>query len=159
MSAVIGGLGDERASRALIERGGSPHVIDSLKASTACPYFLFNGQPISWYNCSIGVLVFSATCLIIDATILPLLKRSSHLTISSGDTRRFERSMYPCTRQLSPSSIGAGDFRADRTLLFVYSQHDHNLIPSNADELLYASNTPSRKLGEQDHAIDIIILE
>jgi hypothetical protein len=29
----------------------------------------------------------------IDATILPLLKRSSHFIMSSGDTLRLERSM------------------------------------------------------------------
>ena len=42
-----------------------------------------------------GVFVFSATWRIIDATILPLLKRSSHFTMSSGETRRLERSIYP----------------------------------------------------------------
>ena len=74
-------------------RRGMAHVMESLKASTAWPYFLFSGQPISWYSVSIGVLVFSATCRIIEATILPLLNRSSHFTMSSADTRRFERSM------------------------------------------------------------------
>ena len=68
-------------------------VIESLNASTAWPYFLFSGQPISEYRVSIGVFVFSATCRIIEATILPLLNRSSHLTISSGDTLRFDKSM------------------------------------------------------------------
>ena len=42
-----------------------------------------------------GVFVFSATWRMIEATILPLLKRSSHFTMSSGETRRLERSMYP----------------------------------------------------------------
>ena len=73
--------------------GREGYVIESLKASTAWPYLLFSGQPISWYNVSMGVLVFSATCRIIEATILPLLNRSSHFTMSSADTRRFERSM------------------------------------------------------------------
>ncbi len=72
---------------------GGEYVIESLKASTAWPYFLFRGQPISWYNVSMGVLVFSATCRIIEATILPLLNRSSHFTMSSAETRRFERSI------------------------------------------------------------------
>lgn len=27
--------------------GGVAYVIESLKASTACPYFLFSGQPMS----------------------------------------------------------------------------------------------------------------
>ncbi len=68
-------------------------VIESLNASTACPYFLFSGQPISWYNISMGVFVFSATWRMIEATILPLLKRSSHFTMSSWETRRLERSI------------------------------------------------------------------
>ena len=42
-----------------------------------------------------GCWVFSATCRIIEWTILLLLYLSSHLMISSGDTLRFERSMYP----------------------------------------------------------------
>ena len=78
--------------RDCIENGGI-YVIDILKASRALPYFLLSGQPISWYRVSIGVLVFSATCRIIDATILPLLNFSSHLTMSSGDTLLFERSI------------------------------------------------------------------
>ena len=69
------------------------YVIDILKASRAFPYFLFSGQPICEYSVSMGVLVFSATCRMMDATILPLLNFSSHLTISSGDTRRFDRSI------------------------------------------------------------------
>lgn len=75
------------------QEGSYPYVIESLKASTAWPYFLFSGQPMSAYSVSMGILVFSATCRIIEATIFPLLNRSSHRTISSGDTRRLERSM------------------------------------------------------------------
>jgi len=71
------------------------YVIESLNASTACPYFLFSGQPMRSYKSSIGCEVFSATWRIIEWTILLLLYFSSHLTISSGDTRRLERSMYP----------------------------------------------------------------
>ena len=67
--------------------------MDILKASRALPYFLFSGQPIVEYSSSIGVSVFSATCRIIEATILPLLYLSSHLTTSSGDTLRFDKSM------------------------------------------------------------------
>jgi len=74
---------------------GCTYVIESLNASTACPYFLFSGQPMRSYRSSMGCWVFSATCRIIEWTILLLLYLSSHLTISSGDTLRFERSIYP----------------------------------------------------------------
>ena len=56
------------------------YVMDILKASRALPYFLFSGQPIVEYNSSMGVLVFSATWRMMEATILPLLNFSSHLT-------------------------------------------------------------------------------
>lgn len=88
-----GFLWDVSAVSAQNRGGQALYVIDSLKASTACPYFLFKGQPISEYSVSIGVLVFSATCRMIEATILPLLNRSSHFTMSSADTLRFDRSI------------------------------------------------------------------
>jgi hypothetical protein len=69
------------------------HVIETLNASIECPYFLFSGHAIVSYSSSIGVTVFSATCLMIEWTILLLLYRSSHLMMSSGETRRFERSI------------------------------------------------------------------
>ena len=87
------------------------YVIDILKASRAFVYFLFNGQPIVEYSVSIGILVFSATCRNIEATIFALLYLSSHRIISSAtvfvsdkeaymggrlnvrETRRFDRSI------------------------------------------------------------------
>lgn len=70
-------------------------VMESLKASIECPYFLFSGHPMLWYSSSMGVSVFSATWRMMECTIFDLLYRSSHLTMSSGDTRRFDKSIYP----------------------------------------------------------------
>ena len=52
-------------------------------------------------------------------------------------------------------------FAASRahTLFLVHSQHDDHLIPSNSDELLDTADTPSRQLGKQDHAVDVIVLK
>ena len=69
--------------------------MESLNASSACPYFLFNGQAILSYRSSMPCSVFSATCRMMECTIFPLLYRSSHLITSSGDTRRFDKSIYP----------------------------------------------------------------
>ena len=45
------------------------------------------------------------------------------------------------------------------TFLFVHSEHHNNLIAADSDELLYTSDTTSRKLRKQNHAINIIVLE
>ncbi len=132
----------------------------------AWPNFWFRGHPMLSYRVSMGVLVFSATWRMIECTILPLLYRSSHLTISSGDTRRFERSMYPgCSQTMSSplfSSIPSEEDRSHggkRTLFLVDSQNHDDLISANSDEFLDGSNTSARQLREQDHAVDIIVLE
>lgn len=39
------------------------------------------------------------------------------------------------------------------SFLFVHSEHDNDFIPSDSNELLDTSNTSSRKLGEQNHAV------
>ena len=44
-------------------------------------------------------------------------------------------------------------------LLLVDSQHDDDLVAANADQLLDAPNTPPRQLGEEDHAVDVVVLE
>ena len=46
-----------------------------------------------------------------------------------------------------------------RTLLLVNSEHNDDLIAADSDELLDGSNTSSRKFGEEDHAVDVVVLE
>lgn len=38
-------------------------------------------------------------------------------------------------------------------LLFVHSEHDDDLVPSDTDELLDTSNTSSGELRKQNHAV------
>lgn len=56
-------------------------------------------------------------CRMMECTTLLLLYRSSHLTISSGDTRRFERSMYPFS--LSTRSTTTTSFRPTRMSFWI----------------------------------------
>ena len=44
-------------------------------------------------------------------------------------------------------------------LLLVDSQDDDNLVPADADQLLDTSDASSRQLAEQDHAVDVVVLE
>lgn len=44
------------------------------------------------------------------------------------------------------------------TLLLVDTEHHDDLVATNPDELLDTSNTSSRKLGKQDHAVDVVVL-
>lgn len=44
-------------------------------------------------------------------------------------------------------------------LLLVHSQHDHDLVTPNTDELLDGSNTPSRQFREENHAVDVVIFQ
>lgn len=112
------------------------------------------------YRDSIGVWVFSATCRMMERTILLLLYRSSHLTISSGETRRFDRSMYPAIQnepQLQHSlPIGSG---SSPTLLLVDTKHHHNLVTTDSDKLLDTSNTSSGKFRKKNHAVDVVVLQ
>lgn len=45
------------------------------------------------------------------------------------------------------------------TFLFVDPQHNNDFVPPNTDELLDGSDTSSRQLREQDHAVDVIVLK
>ena len=45
------------------------------------------------------------------------------------------------------------------TLLLVHTQNNHDLVSPHADESLDTTDTSSRKLGEQDHAVDVVVLE
>lgn len=44
------------------------------------------------------------------------------------------------------------------TLLLVDTEHHDDLVATDPDELLDTSNTSSRKLGKQDHAVDVVVL-
>ena len=45
------------------------------------------------------------------------------------------------------------------TLLLVDSQNYHNFVAPNSDELLNTSDTTSREFGEQNHAINVVVLK
>lgn len=77
--------------------------------------------------------------------------------MSSGDTRRFERSMYPV--YAGGGERGEGDVAGWRTLLLVDTEDDDDLVPADPDELLDAPDAAARELREQNHALDIVILE
>jgi hypothetical protein len=136
--------------------------MESLKASREWPYFLLRGHPIVSYSDSIGVWVFSATWRMMECTILLLLYRSSHRMMSSGDTRRLDKSMYPGpalalrTRTMAPRL--RRKWRGP-TFLLVHAKHDDDLVATNADELLDTSDTPPREFGEENHAVDVVVLE
>lgn len=108
------------------------------------------------YRVSMGECVFSATCRMMEWTILLLLYRSSHFTISSGDTRRFDRSIYPAI-QLASLATRSTDYCP--TLLLVDTEYDDDLVAADSDKLLNTSDTSSRKLGKENHAVDIVVLE
>jgi hypothetical protein len=44
------------------------------------------------------------------------------------------------------------------TLLLIDTEHYDDLVATNPDELLDTSNTSSRKLREQDHAVNVVVL-
>lgn len=45
------------------------------------------------------------------------------------------------------------------TLLLVDSQYDDDLVSSDTDKFLDGTNTSSGKFAEQDHAVDVVVLE
>lgn len=45
------------------------------------------------------------------------------------------------------------------TLLLVDSQDNNDLIAADSDQLLDRSDTSSGKLGEQDHSVDVVVLQ
>lgn len=67
--------------------------MESLKASRACPYFWYKGHATVSVKVSSLTAAFSATCLMIEWTVLDFENRSSHLITSSAETRRFDKSM------------------------------------------------------------------
>ena len=49
--------------------------------------------------------------------------------------------------------------QAQRTLLLVHTEDNHDLVAPDADELLDTPDTTARELGEEDHAVDVVVLE
>ena len=49
--------------------------------------------------------------------------------------------------------------KVDVALLFVDMEHHHELDPTHLDETADAPNLMPRELGEQDHALDVVVLE
>lgn len=45
------------------------------------------------------------------------------------------------------------------TLLFVYSDDDHALVAAYADELVDGADTSTRQLAQEDHALDVVVLQ
>lgn len=47
----------------------------------------------------------------------------------------------------------------DLTLLGVHTHHDDDLVTTDTNELLHGTDSPARKLGKQDHALDTVVLK
>ena len=63
---------------------------------------------------------------------------------------------------LASLDIFFGDFplaKVNVALLFVDTEHHHGLNPTHLDETADAPNLTPRELGEQDHALDVVVLE
>lgn len=45
------------------------------------------------------------------------------------------------------------------TFFFIHTKNDNDFVPSYSDEFLNRSDTSSRELREQDHSLDVIILQ
>lgn len=69
--------------------------------------------------------------------------------------RQINVSCQSCQSPCSSCSVST----AQPTLLFVHTENHNDLIATNSDELLDTSDTSSRKFGQQDHAVDVVVLE
>lgn len=45
------------------------------------------------------------------------------------------------------------------TFFFVYSDDDHTLVAAYADELVDRADTSTRQLAQEDHALDVVVLQ
>lgn len=45
------------------------------------------------------------------------------------------------------------------TLLLVHSDDDHALVATDADEFVDGADSPTRQLAEEDHALDVVVLQ
>ena len=46
-----------------------------------------------------------------------------------------------------------------RTFIFVYPDDDDTFVPADSDEFVDGADTSPRQLAQQDHALDVVILE
>ena len=68
--------------------------------------------------------------------------------------------MYPIIAVRNDSHyIARKDGEARRTLLLVDTEDDDDFVAADADEFLDGADAPPRELGEQDHALDVVVLE
>lgn len=44
-------------------------------------------------------------------------------------------------------------------LLLVHTKHDDDLVTADTNKLLDTADTSARQFGEQNHAVDVVILE
>lgn len=58
-----------------------------------------------------------------------------------------------------PSALVVSTLQPALTLLFVYSDDNHALIAAYADELVDGADTSTRQLAEEDHALDVVVLQ
>lgn len=45
------------------------------------------------------------------------------------------------------------------TLLLVHSDDDHAFVATDADEFVDGADSPTRQLAEEDHALDVVVLQ
>jgi hypothetical protein len=74
-----------------------------------------------------------------ESTVFPFSYCSTHFKVSSGDTRRFDKSMYPVHQPTHPYK-GIG-----HTLIGINSHDDGDLITSNSNDFVDGSDTSSGK--------------
>lgn len=82
--------------------------------------------------------------------------------ILGGDTTLREIDVT-CSQKPSSAPLNTyqprREARARHTLLLVDTEDDHDLVAPHADELLDTADTSSGQLGEENHAVDVIVLE
>lgn len=49
--------------------------------------------------------------------------------------------------------------RVERTLFFIYTKNDDDLVSPNTNQLLDRPNTSARELREQDHSLDVVVFK
>lgn len=57
------------------------------------------------------------------------------------------------------SAVGVSPLPLALTLLFVYSDDDHALVAAYADELVDGADTSTWQLAQEDHALDVVVLQ
>lgn len=60
---------------------------------------------------------------------------------------------------MNEAMIRATSLLPSLTLLFVYSDDHHALVAADADELVDGADAPAGQLAQQDHALDVVVLQ